>query len=122
MNERLIVHHITVSDPTEGAAVGQGEAFYIPPLDETIVYACAAPRDDDPGATVDIQDDTADIITAIDASDANVPGTWTSTHLGGSETPQRVAAGSKVEFDINNAAVANQFYITVYALTSEMPA
>jgi len=122
MNERLIVHDITVSDPSDADALGTGEAFFTVPLDETIVYVCVSPRDDDATATIDIQDDTVDIITALDASDHDVPGTWISTHFGGDETPVRVVAGSKVEFDFNTPTAANQFYITIYALTGEIPA
>ena len=122
MNERLIVIDRTITDPTEGAAVGTAEGYFTVPVNMAIVYVCVAPRDDDTGATIDIQDDTADIITALDASDANVPGTWTSTHFGGTNAPVVVVAGSKLEFDFNSCAVANAFYIQIWALTGEVPA
>lgn len=53
------------------------------------------------GFNVDIQDDEVDVITGVAANTAGAPGTWLSTHLGGSHAPVAVAAGSEVEVDVN---------------------
>jgi hypothetical protein len=53
------------------------------------------------GFNVDIQDDDADVITAIAANTAGTSGKWLSSHLGGSNTPVVVAAGSEIEVDVN---------------------
>lgn len=55
------------------------------------------------GVTIDIQDDGTDCITAISAGTALTPGTWQSTHMGGTEAPVYIAAGSEVEIDLNLA-------------------
>ena len=51
--------------------------------------------------TVDIQDDGTDCIAAITASTALTPGTWKTPHMGGTETPVHIVAGSEVEVDMN---------------------
>jgi len=56
------------------------------------------------GCTIDIQDDTADVITAITANTALTPGTWKSVHMGGTNAAVVIAAGSVVEIDLNLAA------------------
>ena len=122
MNEKLIVIDRTITDPAEGSAVGAAEGFFTVPVNMTIVYVCVAPRDDDSSATIDIQDDTADIITGLVASDADVPGTWISKHFGGTNAPVAVVAGSKIEFDFNSCTAANVFYIQIWAITGEVPA
>lgn len=53
------------------------------------------------GFNVDIQDDDVDVITAVAANTAGVSGRWLSTHLGGSNAPVAVAAGSEIEVDVN---------------------
>ena len=122
MNERLIVIDRTLTDPNDAAALTTGDGYFTVPVNMTIVYVCGAPRDNDGTATMDIQDDTVDIITAIDVSDLDVPGTWISTHFGGTETPVAVVAGSKIEFDFNSCTAANVFYIQIWAITGEVPA
>ena len=52
--------------------------------------------------TLDINDDGTGVIEGIDVSDADVPGEWESTHVGGSSTPVVIAAGSKISFDVND--------------------
>jgi len=122
MNERLIVIDRTLTDPNDAAALTTGDGYFTVPVNLTVVYACAAPRDNDTGLTVDIQDDGTDIITALSCADADVPGTWISTHLGGAETPVAVVAGSKISFDCNLAAIANAAYVQIWALVGEVPA
>lgn len=82
----------------------------------TIVGVTVSPSADDADATIDINDDGTGVITAVDASDADVPGTWKSTHLGGAQTPVAVAAGSKVSFDANSAASGTRFGIVMTCL------
>lgn len=55
------------------------------------------------GANIDIQDDGADAITAIalSAFTAGSTASWKTPHLGGSQTPVHVAAGSDLEIDLN---------------------
>lgn len=55
------------------------------------------------GANIDIQDDTVDAITAIAlaAFTAGSVAEWLSKHMGGSEDAVEVAAGSKLEIDLN---------------------
>jgi hypothetical protein len=71
------------------------------------------------GFNIDIQDDTADVITAVAANTAGTPGEWKSTHLGGSNVPVAVAAGSVVEVDVNMTAGSSptaDYDVTIYAL------
>jgi hypothetical protein len=75
--------------------------------------------EDDSGATMDIQDDGVDIVTAIDASDHDVPGEWLSTHVGGANAPIPIAAGSEISLDFNAVAVANRFDVVLLFLTGE---
>ncbi|HEM61196.1 MAG TPA: hypothetical protein ENO24_02805 [Chloroflexi bacterium] len=53
------------------------------------------------GFNVDIQDDGTDVVTAVAANTAGTPGTWKSVHMGGSNAPVHVSAGSSVEVDVN---------------------
>lgn len=53
------------------------------------------------GFNVDVQDDGADVVTAVAANTAGTPGSWLAAHLGGSESAVAIAAGSEVEIDVN---------------------
>ena len=53
------------------------------------------------GCTIDIQDDATDVIAAITANTALTPGVWQSVHMGGTEAPVHIVAGSEVEVDLN---------------------
>lgn len=117
MNETIVVYSLNLTDPDESAALGGSAAFIPMPIQATLVYAAVAPFEDDAGATIDIQDDTTDIVTAIDASDHDVPGEWISTHCGGTQTPVSIAAGSMLEIDINAGAAANRFDVVLWFLT-----
>lgn len=116
MLERLCEHNVTLTDPDATAGMGTLEGYWHVPFDIMIVGVSVAPLEDDTGATLDVDDDGSNVISAVDASDANVPGTWFTTELGGTNTPVRVASGSLVSFDMNNAAVSNNFYISVWYL------
>jgi hypothetical protein len=120
MNERLIAYTLNIGDPDSTQAVGSsGAAYVMVPFGATLVYACVSPFEDDPGASLDIQDDATDIVTAIDATDHDVPGEWISTHCGGTQTPVAIAAGSEVTMDINGAAAANRFDIVLLFLVGD---
>ena len=53
------------------------------------------------GCTIDIQDDGTDVIAAITANTALTPGVWQSVHMGGTNAPVHIVAGSEVEIDLN---------------------
>lgn len=116
MRERLCEHNVTLVDPTEANSIATLEGYFQPPFDITIVAVSVSPLADDASATLDIDDDGTNVITAIDASDANVPGTWLTPGFGGTNTPVVIAADSKVSFDINSGAAANAFYVCVWYL------
>jgi hypothetical protein len=122
MNERLNMISFTLVDPTEGNAISTLQYYFDALYDMTIIGISVAPEKDDAGATLDVDDDGSNVITAVDASDANVPGTWKSVHMGGTNAPVFVAAGSLVSFDINSGAVATAFHVVMYALLGAVSA
>ena len=117
MVETMQTLTFSVGDPVDASALGDSGLLTILPYDYTIVYVSVSPYEDDAGATIDLQDDGTDIITAIDASDHDVPGEWISTAMGGTQTPVHVAAGSELEIDFNSAAAGNHFVIAIVILT-----
>lgn len=71
------------------------------------------------GFDVDLQDDGTDAITAVAASTAGTPGTWKTAHVGGTEAPVRIAAGSAVEVDVNlsgGSSPTADFTLLIYYL------
>lgn len=120
MNEKLIAYSLSIFDPDNDAgAIGDSAWLGMVPFGATLVYASVSPHEDDGGATIDIQDDTVDIVTAIDASDYDVPGEWISTHCGGAETPVAIAAGSELEIDANSAAATTRLDVILLFLHGE---
>ena len=119
MNERLIAYNLNIADPVEGSAVGDAAAVVMLPFGATLIYASVSAHDDDPGASIDIQDDGVDIVTGIDATDQDVPGEWASVHAGGANAPIDIAAGSEIDIDVNAAAAANRFDVLLLFLTGE---
>ena len=117
MNERLISIPLSLSDPNEGSAASANEAYIVTPVGLTVVAVYASPMDDDAGATIDINDDGTGVITGVDASDHDAPGSWKSTHFGGSNDPVYIAADSEISIDANNAANGNRFDVIIWALT-----
>jgi hypothetical protein len=115
-----VVLNFTMVNPAEGGALGALDFYQNVPCDLTIVYVCAAADTDDTGLTVDINDDGSGVITGIDAADKEDPGEWKSTHVGGTNDPVVVAAGSELSFDANNAANATTVHISIWALISEV--
>ena len=110
MNENIVAYTFSVTDATEGNAMSTTEFHFMVPFGATLVYASAAPQDDDATLTVDINNLTATsvLVSAIDATDKDVPGEWISTHFGGTETPVQIAAGSILNLDFNTATAANR--------------
>lgn len=84
------------------------------------VSLCATVFTGSPTAfTIDIQDDGTDAIAAITASTALTPGTWKSVHMGGTNAPVYVAAGSEVEIDLNltgGSSPTATFTVVIYYL------
>ena len=119
MNERLVVINFPVVYPGASAALGSDYATFVAPMDLELVYACAAPSADDSGGTLDIEDDGTAIVDDLDVSDADTPGEWKSTHVGGSNTPVRIAAGSKISLTAANLANGVQVVGQMWCLTSE---
>ncbi len=120
MNEKLIAYNLSLLDPDNNAGgLGVSASLFMVPFGATLVYASVSPQTDDGGATIDIQDDGTDIVTALDASDYDVPGEWISTHCGGTETPVAIAAGSELEIDANSVAATTRLDITLLFLHGE---
>lgn len=117
MNEKLIPLAWQVWNPNNAAAVSTSALAFIMPFTATLVNASVSPMTDDSGATMDIQVATADVVTAIDASDQDVPGEWSTPHTGGTNTPVAIPAGSLVELDFNNAANGNRFDAILWVLS-----
>lgn len=116
MNENIVTYTFSVGDPTEGNALGANALYFMIPFGATLIYASVAPWDDDPLASLDINDDGSAVVSAIDATDKDVPGEWISTHRGGAETPVQIAAGSVMDFTFNDAAAANRFDVVMHML------
>jgi hypothetical protein len=119
MNERLVVIDIPSVYPGASAALGADYAYLIAPMDLLLIYACAAPSVDDSGATLDIEDDGTAIVDDLSVADADVPGEWKSTHVGGTNAPVRIAAGSKISFTGANTANGTTIVGQMWCLTSE---
>lgn len=120
MNERLVC--MTFDEGEVGVTLGANYRYFTLPFDFTIVYVTASPSVDDADTTIDINDDGTGVITAVSAADLDVPGTWKSTHVGGSETPVTIAAGSKVSLDANSAAANTRILVQIWGLVGEVSA
>ena len=114
----------TFSAQAQGDADGVHTLFAMRGLTIVGVSLCAEAFTGTPTAfDVDIQDDGADIITAVTASTAGTAGTWKSTHFGGTNAPIEVAAGSEIEVDINLIGGSNptaDYDVTIWTLVGEM--
>ena len=119
MNERLITIPLPAVYPGAAAALGDAYAAVTVPVGCTIVYVSAAPSADDTGLTLDINDDGTGAITALACATKATPGTWKSTHFGGSNAPVKVAANSVLTFDANSAANATVIVGFILALVGE---
>ena len=120
MDERLQHMCLTMCDPAEAGLLATNEGYFYALFPMTIIGISVAPLEDDPGALLGIDDDTANVITGIDASDANVPGTWATPMCKGQEKPVYIAEGSLMSFDFTDAAAGNTFYIHIWYLIGEL--
>ena len=120
MNERMTYIPLPAVYPGASAALGDNYAYIDCIQGFTIVGVTAAPSADDTGLTLDINDDGSAAISAISCADADVPGTWKSTHVGGTNTPVHVDAGSKLSFDANSAANGTQIMGYLLVITDEV--
>ena len=120
MNDRLVTIPISMANPAEGGALGALDYYINVPFDCYIVYVSAGADTDDPGLTLDINDDGAAGIAAIDCADKEDPGEWISTHFGGTNDPVYVAAGSELSFDANAAANATTLKGYILVVSSDV--
>lgn len=118
MNERLVV--LNYDNGEVGVTLGDNYQYDTIPCDLTIIYVAAAPMADDTGLTLDINDDGSAAISAIACATAATPGTWKSTHMGGTNSPVRIAAGSVISLDANAAAANTVLHVSIWALTGEV--
>lgn len=119
MNDRLVAIDLPAVYPGASSALGANYAYYTAPCDLTVVFVTAAPSTDDTGLTLAINDDGTAVIAAFACADADVPGTWKSIHMGGTNTPVQIAAGSKISFTAANAANGTMILGQMFCLTGE---
>ena len=103
----------SVTDPDATAAAGTAAVRFELPFNFTIVGVSVCPLEDDAGATMDIQDDGTDVITAVACADKDAVTPWLSTHVGGTNAPVTIAADSEVTLDFNSAAASNVFHVAI---------
>lgn len=117
MNEKLTV--LNFQDGQVGLTLSTLYRYFYVPFDVTVVYMEAGASADDTGLTVDLNDDGTTAIAALACATAATPGRWQSTHVGGTETPVRIAAGSLCSLDANSAAVDTDICVTLWCLVGE---
>ena len=117
MNERLVV--LNFDEGEVGVTLGALYRYFYAPCNLTVIYVTASPSVDDADLTVDINDDGTAAISAISCADKDVPGTWKSTAMGGTNAPVVIAAGSLVSLDANDAAANTRIMVQIWALTGE---
>lgn len=117
MNERLVV--LSFNDGEAGITLGANYQYHVTPVNLTIVAVSAAPSTDDAGATIDINDDGTGVITGVDISDQDAPGTWISTHFGGTNEPVKIAADSEISLDANSIDAGTRVHVSIWALVGE---
>ena len=120
MNERLVV--LSFTDGEEGGTLTDVYRYITVPIALTIVAVSASPSANDADLTVDINDDGSAAISAVTCDDQNVPGSWVSTHFGGTQTPVSVGADSVLSLDANAAASGTRIHVQIWALTGEKSA
>lgn len=107
---------ITICEGEVGVTLGDNYQYFYAPCDMTVLYVTAAPSVNDADATIDINDDATGVITAVDCSDLDVPGTWKSTAMSGTNAPVVIAAGSLVSLDANDAASGTRIMVQIWFL------
>lgn len=103
-----------------GITLGANYVYYTAIVNMTIVAVVTSPSTDDASATIDINDDGTGVITGLDLSDQNVPGTWLTPGYGGTNTPVKVAAGSLLSLDANDIDAGTTANVWITYLTGEV--
>src|SRR5512139_927026 len=117
MNERLIT--VAIEAGEVGVTLGNTFKYITALVPLTVVGVVCSASADDAGLTVDINDDGSGVITAIACATAATPGTWKTTHIGGTQTPVHIAKDSVISFDANNAAADTRLRVELLCLTGE---
>lgn len=120
MTERLCVKSVTLVDPTDAQALAANQHYFYAPCDMTIVFLSGAPEVNDADLNIDINDDGSGVIEAVVCAVAATPGTWKAIGYGGTNAPVKIAAGSLVDIDVNDAAAATAFILDIWYLTGEV--
>ena len=116
-NERISI--IQFQDGQVGLTLGALYRYFYLPYDCTVVYMEAGASADDAGLTVDLNDDGTAAIAALACATAATPGRWKSTHVGGTNEPVFIAAGSLCSLDANSAAADTDIAVTLWLLVGE---
>lgn len=119
MTERLCVKSVTLVDPNDAQALDALQHYFYAPCDMTIVYLSGAPEVNDADVTIDINDDGTGVIEGVACAVAAVPGTWKAKGYGGTNAPVKIASGSLVTIDVNDAAAATAFILDIWYVTGE---
>jgi len=119
MRERIITIPLPAVFPGAGAALGNNYAYTALPFPITVISVVAAPSANDANLTLDVNVAAATKIAALVCDDQDVPGTWKSTAVGGTETPFTVAANALISFDANDAAHATMIVGHILATVAE---
>ena len=121
MSDRMVA--INFSAQAQGDADGVHTLYAVRTLTIVGVTVCAEAFTGTPTAfDIDVQDDGTDVITAVAASTAGTAGTWLATHLGGTNDPVEVAAGSEIEIDVNftgGSSPTADYDVTLWCLLGE---
>jgi len=117
MNEKLIT--LCFTDGEAGVTLGDNYRYFTAPCDLTIIYVCTSPSVDDATSTIDINDDGSTAISAIATAAKATPGRWRSIHVGGTNAPVRVAAGSVCSLDANTTTADTVVHVQIWALAGE---
>lgn len=118
MNEKMVV--MNFQDGQVGLTLGDNYRYFYAPFDMTVVYMEAGASADDAGLTVDLNDDGTTAIAALACATAATAGRWKSTHVGGTNTPVKIAAGSVCTLDANAAAADTDICVSIWALIGEV--
>ena len=106
---------LSFSDGETGVTLGALYRYITVPCAMTIKFVSVSPSVDDASLTIDVNDDGTGVISTVDCSDTDVPGTWKSTAMGGSNAPVQVAAGSVLSLDANSATSGTRVLVHIYA-------
>ena len=118
MNENLVV--LQFQDGQVGLTLSTLYRYFYVPFDVTVVYMEAGASADDPDLTVDLNDDGTGVIAALACATAATPGRWQSTHVGGTNAPVHIAAGSLCSLDANSAAADTDICVTLWCLVGNV--